>query len=491
MPFDPLSVVGIVGTIAGITSFLVSTIENINIRLNNYQECVNKLRDYNHMVETSFLELQEWSRLWSPQRAGRCTPYTDETYLLFWGQAGFAGILDRSERICQEIKAITELLQCRGIRSIGISRPSDSEVTRWVRVLSEPSERRPTFPSDEEYEIWTYKFLFAIYRDTKIKAKVDGLGTLISELKKTSVLRFRELHEARLKEPDPSRLQDLANFQAERKLLLRFLDALYDDNRDSNIHWDLVLGNPLLSQALSRLRGASKTQLAFEFLEDVAGGRRSIKVVYPRDRNVQRNILLQQVQYQVHSVFHQHHPLQLQRFTPLDLSELTAYTLAALSAVRSSILLYNSRWIDGLCFCGINLYEASGSKKAAANFTNANCVHIDCELRGQVFLLLAVLLAELSMGAPIKAYAPNRFSTVAGPQFEVPGEFILPGFQNRMAWDTLSDLLSERIYESPEQYISFEYLEAMNYCFEISQTLAEREFCADDLEICIKRIMSP
>lgn len=290
------------------------------------------------------------------------------------------------------------------------------------------------------------------------------------------------IHETRQTEPDSFRLQGLATLQTEHKILIEFLEKVYDDSRSSSMRWDLVLGNPSLSQALSRLSGASKTLLAFEFLEKVAESTRFVKVIYPKDIHVQRS--------SPHSASHRPRPLQLQGFTSLDLSILTAYTLAALSAVRSSILLYNSRWIDGLCFCGINLYEASDSKEAAVYFADTNCSHIDSKLRGQAFLLLAVLLAELAMGAPIIAYPPSG-SPTAGPRFEVPEMLLLPGYYNRMTWDRLSELLSERIYQVPEQYISFEYLEAMDYCFELSQTLAKRDFCADDLETCVKRIVTP
>jgi hypothetical protein len=56
MPFDPVSSVGIVGTTAGLLSFLVSTVENTTVKYNNYKNCAKKLREYNHSVEITLVE---------------------------------------------------------------------------------------------------------------------------------------------------------------------------------------------------------------------------------------------------------------------------------------------------------------------------------------------------------------------------------------------------------------------------------------------------
>jgi hypothetical protein len=47
------------------------------------------------------------------------------------------------------------------------------------------------------------------------------------------------------------------------------------------------------------------------------------------------------------------------------------------------------------------------------------------------------------------------------------------------------------MFEVPEQVVSVEYLEAMEYSFELSGRLTEREFLNGDLKDCITKIETP
>lgn len=165
-------------------------------------------------------------------------------------------------------------------------------------------------------------------------------------------------------------------------------------------------------------------------------------------------------------------------------------TLAGVYRVHSSVLLHNFRQVDRLCLCGMNLYRIYQSNKAVpvAYFSHAECSHVAPEMRRQVFLLFAVLLAELAMGAPltiVHTNSPNK------SLFEVSEAFLLPGYRDAMDWETLSEPLCERAYETPGLCNSHEYFEAMDYSYELSQMLCKRDFCADDLAICIEKIVTP
>jgi hypothetical protein len=501
MPFDPLSLVGILSTTAGLLSFLASTVENINVRYHNYRECTPRLKEYKHIVESIFLDLQEWSWLWSQRRGGNFEPYEDMSYTLFWGQSGLRGITARSESIKVEVKAIMDILACRNIEiaQLGLDTrlPTTHDIFQWELTLDKHTEHPPS--SREKSESWTYRIAFAIYRNTALKNRIETLQRLVSELRKTSTSLYRMNHEARMTtSPDLSRLQQTAALHEERNQLLRFLDELYQDNNESSLRWDLVLGNPSLRVALSRLRRESSIQMEFIFKGHSATGIEDRKIVYPMFRNMQRSEILGRASGMLADNSTESpgssamdrpplisEQLRLRVLGLLDLENKKAYALTAVTAARSTILLYKSAWVHGLCFCGITSYHFLEKDKIMAYFPNANCSHVDHQLRNNVFLLLAILLAELAVGAPIQAYLTDSSSADADP------EFLLHGYSYRMSWDTLSELLSERIYEVPESFVSVEFLEAMQCCYSLSQKLTKRDFVDDDLNNCITQIETP
>jgi hypothetical protein len=508
MPFDPLSVLGIVGTTAGLLGFLVSTVENITVRLNNYKECVKKLQEYNHKLESVFLEMQLWSRLWSEHRNGCYTPYSDESYSSFWGPVGFEGIISRSENIRTEIQAITELLECRNIRNsqidwraLGrdIKCPTEDHINSWSLLLSLKSEPNNSLSGFDEKMF--YRFLFSIYRNTELNNRVTNLQQCVSELGKISISLFRTKHEARKEAPNPDQVSQTAAFTEKRMALLSFLDELHQDNQDSSVHWEFVLGVPSLKRAISSLRGMSKPQLEFLFRGRTATDVYDARIAYPKFRKLQRYEILETIfvgsdeqlddntkRNQKYSPYEQ---LQLHTLPTLGVEEMSTYALAAVAAARSTILLYRCSLVEGLCFCGINLYGSHEKDKRLAYLRNPHCAHVGYRARTDTFLLLAIFLAELAVGAPIRVQDLNSSFLPEQHQFEIPEEFLLPGFSGWMDWDTLSDLLSERMYEVPEQFVSVEYLEAMDYCYQLSQRLRSRDFVNDDLDICIARIETP
>ncbi|KAF2031935.1 hypothetical protein EK21DRAFT_110385 [Setomelanomma holmii] len=510
MPFDPISTIGILGTTAGLLSFLASAVESIKAKVNYYEECVKKLQDYNNTMEDVLIELKEWSYLWSQHHAGRHEPFKDLDYALFWGLEGYEGIKARERAIRSDVQVIAELLECRTIgstwadwRFLEMNCPSQQEITRWTSLLRDSQrERRSLAKADER---WTYKFLFAIYRNSNLKAKIEDLQKRVSQLKRTSISLYRIKHRTQVEKPKSALLQELSSIQREREELLQFLNSLFDGNHNSSMNWGLVLGSPSLHTALSRLKGKSRIQLKFTFLEQVPSGVRDINIAWPNYRNFEQTRIGEEANKRgcdkpcepayflsTNRLLDQScRPSQLPSRTPLNLSEMTAHIQAALSATRSSILLHKSSWVDGLCFCGISVYDIANSKEQAAAFVGTNCSHIDSQYRKEVFLLLAVLLAEVAIGAPIKLCFPHPDSGATEPEFEVPAAYLLDGYEPHMSWTKLSELLGERMEGFADPYTSVEYLEAMEYCFYLSQMLARREFLPEDLELCILKVETP
>lgn len=514
MVFDPVAVVGFVGTTAGLVSFLTSTLENLHGRARNHRECARRLEDYKNELETNLLELQDWLRTWSRHCQGENRPFPEATYEYFWGQEGFEGVQCRLRRIREEARSVVELLKCRDIHNVPIdwmsfdptwSRPSRFEILQWISLLEDDEIIRGR--SRHQHATWMYKFFFALYKNTEIQGRLEGLAKKIDELERHSRLRFCELHDNRRHTTMPQDLQRLATLQTERENLVAFLNDLYYVHRNASMRWDLILGDPELADALQRLENASRMQLNFGFLANVlddtmplATGPRHFRVTYPRDCNLRGGTLLEQVQRwnQVQIflfTFRQRRLAQHHRIDILGLDELTAYMLAALSAVRSSILLYGSPWVYGLCLCGIQVHESHNLKAAAIYYADEECSHVHPEFRGRTFLLLGLLLAELAVGAPITiSLSPSNSQendSHAEPFFNLPQRLLTPGLTNPLSCFDLANLVGESAADSTEQYVSVKYFNAMEYCFELSQRLLRRQFCADDMEMCLKKIVKP
>lgn len=106
MPFDPFSIIGCIGTAAGLLSFVASTIENIDKRKRDYRQCRNRLRLYHHSVEISAQYYKGWIRIWC--EGGH--PYSEEMYKYFWGEDGFAKVCQRVDVVKDCFSDISDLL---------------------------------------------------------------------------------------------------------------------------------------------------------------------------------------------------------------------------------------------------------------------------------------------------------------------------------------------------------------------------------------------
>jgi hypothetical protein len=379
-----------------------------------------------------------------------------------------------------------------------MSCPTDHDTKNWHQIIEGTQALR-----DGSVRLdanWTYRFLFAIYKNAELKSRIKGLQNRVSQLQKTSIVLYQQQHENRTGEPTYSQLQQTATLQEERLRLLQFLNELFQDNSASDLRWALELGNPSLKLALSRLRGTSRVQLEFIFKAHLATGvyQHDIKIPYSKSCKMHRPRLLNdgRVGSNTKSAgwprpqFRSPRQFHLKTLESLDVYDMSVYALAAVATARSTILLYKSSWVHGLCFCGISVYDTIEPERTLAYFPQENCMHVNHLLRKEVFLLLAVLLAELALGARIQVHHPST-TGAAIPVFEVPVSHLLPGFNIRMTWENLSELLSEHVHESPHHFVSFEYLEAVDYCYELSQRLTRREFVNDDLDTCITRIETP
>jgi hypothetical protein len=106
MPFDPLSIVGYVGTAAGLLSFIAGTIENVDKRVRDYRGCATRILQLHHCVEISFEYYRGWTRLWCEGDR----PYSEDTYIYFWGEDGLYKVCQRLDVVRQCFSEVSDIL---------------------------------------------------------------------------------------------------------------------------------------------------------------------------------------------------------------------------------------------------------------------------------------------------------------------------------------------------------------------------------------------
>lgn len=333
------------------------------------------------------------------------------------------------------------MLKCRRIKSAhidwrklgqNISCPTDEYIESWSHAIDGIVERPQAVQIDPDR---TYRFLFAVNKSSEIKNKINDLKERVDQLQKTSIALFRGRHEARTGKPKADQLQRTATLNEQRRKLLQFLDELFEDNASSDFHWALELGSPSLDLALSLLRVAPRRQLEFVFKAHLETGvfQHDIKISWPRSCQTHRPRLFDQnmIGPNTHAISESEgqscspSKREMKTLGLVDAYGKSIYALTAVAAARSTILLYKSSWVGGLCFCGIGVYDAV--EPVLAYSPQEDYVHVHDRLREQSFLLLAVLLAEIALGAPIQVHT-SYWSLPDPPEFEIPETHFLPGY---------------------------------------------------------------
>ncbi|KAN0072655.1 hypothetical protein V8E54_009584 [Elaphomyces granulatus] len=75
MPFDPVSVIGYLSTAAGLLSFIVSSIEDVDKPMHEYTYCKAHWLHYRNSVQTSIQLYRGWARI----RCDGDRPYSEDT----------------------------------------------------------------------------------------------------------------------------------------------------------------------------------------------------------------------------------------------------------------------------------------------------------------------------------------------------------------------------------------------------------------------------
>lgn len=506
MVFDPLSIIGYVGTAAGLLSFLVSTIDNINIRVRNFKDCQDTLNWYRSKMETCHLSFRNWQAIWCNDFGG---VFPDNIYEYFWGADGFVAIKRRLENIRDENERVENNLYCW---------PEDTDDRSWSGQV--PPEYRAK-PSDRECETWQhalraasrstnrihgaapspgvlFRFCFAIARSATFKERITRLSEMIDDLHKFSRERFWELQDSGNSSQfvSSSELQRLRNLKQGVDQVSNFLTELDRVVRSSETLWALILGNPKLEQGLQCFENPEDVDFTFGFIMErkVLSGcwaTSTVTIDFPnadyknntlsdwrdsklRTLDVSNPIPL----YPTHRLVTLKQSLEeIQRGgnrARKALELIRAKT--ALDLANSMVLLYGTPWTYNLCTCGVRHTPLNSNQEICVFAANGLRVRrhecCDASLGYRGFLLLAVALAELAIATPIKLLINRR----SEPYFCLPDS-------NPQSIQQLLILVARGS--------SIKYKNAIRFCFELDSRLAGRDFRPEHLKQCLESIVKP
>lgn len=485
--FDPASLVGIVGTTAGLISFVANTAEKLHDRKIEWQNCKELLAWYRAQYDTTHLRLRCWTNTW----CGKDYSKLDAAYTYFWGIDGFNAIKQRMKLILGEDGNIRRLLYCESITLPELPQDSleslrnDPHWTEWQRYLEDIDSCRKLQPQPER---WMRRFCFALYKHSDIKTRITRLKEMVADLETFSKLTFwvHQEQDDTGSQVVSEHLSRLLRVRRATGRLEQFLGALGADSTSWN-QWALVLGRPDLSESLisfeedqlltleflvksqvatSDDRAVSVVHIDCPLTETELGNLRELRTltVLPKDAN--------------RSAFQAVKEFLKQAAIEDDLrkvGELLRATVAS-ELVNSLIVCYGTPCTRALCTCGVRATHLI-NKKRLWTFRAIQGRHPchDQGLQDRGFFLLAVALAELAISSPINILQtmPDEF------EFQVRGTKEVKTLRP-------AELLRDISHRSCRSY-----RKAVEYCFEMDRKLIGREIRPEDFPRCMNRIFEP
>lgn len=265
------------------------------------------------------------------------------------------------------------------------------------------------------------------------------------------------------------------------KQLERFLVAWGADQ------WALVLGRPILTESLISLE--EDHVLTLEFLVEQQLSRPSdcaVNIVFidcPLTKAEFGNLkkmeeMISFPRDTIEPALQAMKPFLEQAMMEIELRKASEFLRAKVASelVDSLILCYGTPCTRDLCTCGVRATHLIGKEK----FWTFRAVHGNHHCHGKTlqdrgFVLLAVVLAELAISAPINILQP------------IPEEF---KFQLRSAGG-VKTLGSAGLLREISHRSSRSYRKAVEYCLEIDRKLLNREIRPEDFSRCMDKISQP
>jgi hypothetical protein len=417
MVFDPVSVVGYVGTAAGFVSFLASTISVLEKRVRDYRDCGKQLRWYRTRLESCRLFLNAWPMLWCH---GQQT-YTDEEYEYFWGAEGFLEMKEKIELIELEIGDIGMLLHAGGREPAANGGPP-----QWIGWRQD-WERIRTSPGNLDVAM-VRKLCFASFRGANLDERVKRLKEKVDDLREFSSISF-SVAQGRTDVTSAVTTNDLRMLLT-RKIwlddLTQPLKELYAECNMLGDTWSLVMSAPDEEGRLTSIEDETDVVIEFDVFhtdqfepKTTPVGILPVRCSLLRERSCEISEAIANVRKLEASTIPTSWSQSLndllygdgtefsQTMKAHDVHSKVVRTSTAVGLVNWMVLLWDTPWTLGLCSCRIRFAFLDARKKQYnATFTSMRntfvrpfCLEETLEVRKS--LLLGVSLAELALGTPI------------------------------------------------------------------------------------------
>jgi len=491
---DPFSIVGAIGTAAGLLGFVVGTVEKTVITGSTVRYARHLRNDLKLSLETCEHMFELWLAAWYPPR-DTPAPEQEARQQVIWGKTGHESIKSRVDAIAIQTKRAIDLLY----GSAWHSDLSSTEQIRWKNLLDSQTSSwqkdamLTDIPSDRVSLSLYRRVATALGDGNLLKSCIGDLRTAIEDLKHESLWHWRKRHRNGEQVSEPSEDQLAATFlrndRAER--LLRGMSCFYEAVRvDSHNDWALLFRN-FEQPAACQLECGENLELGFlKHRRGLENGGICTRLIttYHLDldeeielneqtetdngslRDTLRNAFCQIVAAQPN--------LQMKYRTKTKPERMSA----ALSIASWATLIGNSGWVMGLCSCNIRHAQFPQTAERIPVFSGKPCLlswfgHKCCarNFRDRPYLLLTVLLAELALAQPI--FVDGNESA----------PFLLQqGTTHESRIDRVE--LIRKVYRAT----SHDYQKAVRYCLHCDeQGLGETETPGSDIALYTKMIIRP
>jgi hypothetical protein len=220
---DPFSIVGAIGTAAGLLGFVVGTIEKTLITGSTLRHARHLRNDLELSLETCEHMFELWLAAWYLPR-DTPAPEQEARQQVIWGKTGHESIKSRVDAIAIQTKRAIDLLY----GSAWHSDLSSTEQIRWKNLLDSQTSSwqrdamLTDIPSDRVSLSLYRRVATALGDGNLLKSCIGDLRTAIEDLKHESLWHWRKRHRNgdQVSEPSEDQLAAtvLRNERAERLL---------------------------------------------------------------------------------------------------------------------------------------------------------------------------------------------------------------------------------------------------------------------------------
>ena len=488
---DPFSIIGLLRATAGLTTFLLKSVQHASITIERASKCERMLHRYDKRFKVLKLEYQEWTRTW----ASALRSATNATEA--WGSLDWKDITTSLKGILKEEENIRNIIYGKSLRSRECDIDQQWEdVARIVWSSSEPQSIEP------QHANIALSLAFALWDEKLLEDHIRALEEYIRHIRKTADSAFRREHGLAMDEPLlEDAIDDVSATWRRAEDFWNQMSEAYQQLNGSGQVWSLVLKPPNLPHRcrfdydddikvqLFGTEGGFHTEASgttisvdYHFSESSKRPRlnksfaSALKSPVPSSlrgylgESLKTIFLLSSKQSQ-----------QTQKLWQFRLREERAQL--ALYIISWCILVWRSNWVENLCNCGMRYATFPTQCTKVLVFGDSCLTRVPCFGPGvhqRRHLLLGIALSELAIQQPIKGFIHHR-----EPRFRVIGKNTDLHEQDEILH--IADLL-----ELVRDHTSRLYKDAVQYCFNMDlRKQSQKDFTPQDVKSYIRKAIAP